>query len=130
MRRICSAIVGLMLLAAPAAARDGRQVATAAAEAARALQQQAIQAAAAGKRLDMTTAPASDNFSRIFDTKSFDGLPPINAGDLPWMIDWLVAVRNANFTLLYFGADPSSRCASRRKSSNATSTNTKTRSRA
>lgn len=106
MRRICSAIVGLMLLAAPAAASDGRHVATAAAEAARALQQQAIQIAAAGKRLDMTTALASDNFSRIFDTKRLDELPPISAGDMAWMVDWLVAVRTANLTLLYFGADP------------------------
>lgn len=34
MRRICSAIVGLLLLAAPAAASDGRQAGTAAIEAA------------------------------------------------------------------------------------------------
>jgi hypothetical protein len=106
MRRICSAIVGLTLLAAPAAASDGRQTASAAAEAARALQQQAAQIAASGGRLDMTVAPASDNLRRILDVTSFDKLPPISAADMAWIIDWLVAVRTTNFTLLYFGADP------------------------
>jgi hypothetical protein len=59
MRRVRSAIVGLMLLAAPAAASDGRQAASAAAEAARALQQQAIQIATAGKRLEHLRAIAA-----------------------------------------------------------------------
>ena len=106
MRRICSAIVGLMLLAAPAVAGDVRQAATAASEAARALQQQAVQIAASGGRLDMTAAPASENLRRILDTRSFDELPDISAADMAWLIDWLVAVRTANYTLLYFGADP------------------------
>jgi len=106
MRRICSAIVGLMLLAAPAVASDVRQAATAASEAARALQQQAVQIAASGGRLDMTAAPASENLRRILDTRSFDELPDISAADMAWLIDWLVAVRTANYTLLYFGADP------------------------
>jgi hypothetical protein len=107
MRRICSAIVGLLLLAAPAAAAsDGRQAATAAAEAARALQQQAVRIAASGGRLDMTAGPAAENLRRVLDTKSFDELPPLSAADMPWIIDWLVAVRTTYFTIFYFGADP------------------------
>ena len=106
MRRICSAIVGLMLLVAPAVASEGRQAATAAAEAARALQQQALQTAASGGRIDMTAAPASENLRRILDAQSFDELPDISAADMAWLIDWLIAVRTTNYTLLYFGADP------------------------
>jgi hypothetical protein len=106
MRRIVAALVGVMLLALPAAASDGRQVATTASEAARALQQQAADAAAAGRRLDMHAASAAENLRRIIDAKSFDDLPPVAAADMPWLLDWLGAVRNIHFTLLYFGADP------------------------
>ena len=106
MRQITSAVVALMFLAAPAAASDGRHDATAAAEAARALQQQAVQAVGSGKRLDMTTSPASENLRRVLNTKSIDELPPISATDTAWLVDWLGAVRSTTFTLVYFGADP------------------------
>ena len=106
MRRICSALAALMLLAAPTAASDGRQVAGAAAEAARALQQQAARIAASGGRLDMAAGPASENLRRILDTKNLDELPPLSASDMSWLLDWLVVVRTVNFTFLYFGADP------------------------
>lgn len=110
MRRILAALAGVMLLvlpvALPAAASDGAQTATVAAEAARVLQQQATEAVAAGRRLDLRSAAASENLRRILDAKSFDELPPISAADMPWLLDWLGAVRNVHFTLLYFGADP------------------------
>jgi hypothetical protein len=106
MRRIYSALVALMLLAAPAAASDGRQTAAAAADAARALRQQAAQIAASGGLLDMTAADASENLRRILDTKSFDELPPVSAADMPWLLDWLGAVRDVNYVFVYSGADP------------------------
>jgi hypothetical protein len=95
-----------MLLVLPAAASDGVQTAAAAAEAARALQQQATEAVAAGRRLDMRSEAATESLRRILDNKSFDELPPMSAADMPWVVDWLGAVRNIHFTLLYFGADP------------------------
>jgi hypothetical protein len=106
MNRICVAIVGLMLLAAPAAASDGKEAAARAVTAAQALKQEAAQAAAAGKRLDFTKGPASEHLNRIFDSKAFVGLPPAAATDMPWMLDWLGAVTTTNHTLMDFGADP------------------------
>jgi hypothetical protein len=106
MRRIYLAILGLMLLALPAAASDGRHAAARAVASAQALQHQAAQAAAAGKRLDLTVAPASEHLRRIFDAKTFSELPPVAASDMPWITDWLGAARTTNYTLLYFGADP------------------------
>ncbi|MEA2954623.1 MAG: hypothetical protein QOJ58_111 [Alphaproteobacteria bacterium] len=67
---------------------------------------QAVQIAASGGRLDMTTADASENLRRILDTKNFDELPPVSAADMPWLLDWLGTVRNVNYVLVYFGADP------------------------
>ena len=64
MQRICGAFIGSMLLAAPAAASDGKQAAALAVEAAQALQQRAAQATAAGKRVDLKVAPASDHIHR------------------------------------------------------------------
>ena len=106
MRRIYFALLGLMLLAAPAAAGDGKQAAARALAAAQALEQQAAQASAAGKRLDFTRAPASEHLRRVFDIKSLSELPPAAATDMPWIIDWLGAVRTANHALYNFGADP------------------------
>ena len=106
MRKICLAFLGLMLLAGSAAASDGKQAAARATEAAQALQQQAEQAIAAGKRLDFTTGPASEHLRRVFDAKSLAELPPVAVTDMPWITDWLGAVRSANYTLMYFGADP------------------------
>lgn len=106
MRRIFVAIVGLMLLAAPAAASNGKEAAARAMEAAQALKQQAVEAAAAGRRLDFANGPASENLGRIFDTKAFAALPPAAATDMEWMLDWTGAVSMTNHTLMDFGADP------------------------
>lgn len=106
MRRIYLAILGLIMLAAPAVASDGKQAAARALEAAQTLQRDAAQAVAAGKRLDIKAAATSEQLRRVFDTKSFAELPAIAPADMPWIIDWLDAVRSAQFTLLYFGADP------------------------
>ena len=106
MRTIYGALFALMLLAAPAAASDGKQAAAAAAEAAQALKRHAAHVAAAGKRLDLTVAPASEHFRRVFDAKSFAELPPAAASDMEWITDWIGAVSTANHALYDFGADP------------------------
>jgi hypothetical protein len=106
MRRICLAILGLMLLAAPAAASDAEQAAARAVAAAQALKQQAVETAAAGKKLDFTSGPASEYLNRIFDSKAFAELPPAADSDMPWMLDWIGAVTTTNHTLLDFGSDP------------------------
>ncbi|MBV8837158.1 MAG: hypothetical protein JO000_11520 [Alphaproteobacteria bacterium] len=106
MHRIMGALFGLTLLAAPAAAGDGREAATRAALAARHLQQYAAETAAAGGRLDFGRSPAADYFQRVFDQTRFAALPAPAAEDLPWLMDWFSAVRDANNAILYFGADP------------------------
>lgn len=106
MRHIFGAFLGLMLLAAPAGASDGKQAAAQAAEAARGLQQYATEAAAAGRRMDLGKGPGADYFRRVFDQASFATLPAPTASDMPWLLDWFGAVRTANHTILSFGADP------------------------
>src|SRR4051794_16516386 len=106
MRQIFAAILGLMLVSAPAAASDGKEASARALKAAQALKQHAMQIASAGKRLDLTVAPASEHFRRVFDAKSFAQLPPVAAGDIEWITDWMGAVSTANHAMYDFGADP------------------------
>jgi len=103
---IIGALVGLVLLAAPAAASDGKQVAAQAVEAAQGLQRYAAEVAAAGKRMDLAKGPAAEYLQRVFDSASYAALPAPAVADLPWLIDWFGAVQKANFTIIYFGADP------------------------
>src|SRR4051794_24544571 len=99
MRTIYTALLGLMLLAAPAAASDGKEAAARALEAAQALKRHAVRVSAAGKRLDLTVGPASEHFRRVYDAKSFAELPPAAASDMAWIVDWLGAVSTANHAL-------------------------------
>jgi hypothetical protein len=107
MRLLSAALVGLALFATPAVAlTNGPQLAAQAAEGLQALQRHAAEVAAAGKRMDLTTAPARDYLGRIIDAKGLAGLPAPSASDLPWMIELLQSVSAVNRTLLFFGADP------------------------
>src|SRR4051794_14838238 len=102
MRHIFGAFLGLMLLAAPAGATDGKQAAAQATEAAKGLQQYATEAAAAGQRMDLGKGAGAGYLRRVFDQASFANLPAPAASDMPWLLDWFGAVRTANYTILYF----------------------------
>jgi len=106
MQRIIGALIGLALFAAPAAANDGKQAAAQAVEAAQGLQRYAAEVAAAGGRMDFGKGPGAEYMQRVFDQSSFASLPAPATSDLPTLIDWFGAVCNANYTILYFGADP------------------------
>lgn len=106
MHRITGALVGLALLAAPAAAGDGKQAAEQAVEAAHGLQRYAAEVAAAGGHMDLAKGPGAEYLQRVFNQGSFAALPALATTDLPWLMDWFGAVRDANSTILHFGADP------------------------
>jgi len=106
MHRIIGAFIGLMLLAGPAAAGDGKQAAARAVEAAQGLQRYAAEVAAAGGRMDLAKGPAAEYLERVFDQASLASLAAPAPSDLPWVMDWFWAVNSANSAILYFGADP------------------------
>lgn len=110
MHRLAGALIGLVLLVAPAAADDGKQAAAAAVEAAQVLQRYATEVAAAGGHLDFAKGPGAEYLQRVFDSAIFASLPAPATSDLKsdpsWLIDWFGAVRSANNTILYFGTDP------------------------
>ena len=105
MHRIYRALFGLILLATPAVAGDGKQAAAQAVEAARGLQHHAAEVAAAGQRIDFAKAPAADYFQRVFDSASLAALPAPAAADMPWVSEWFSALNSANQTIVFFGTD-------------------------
>jgi len=75
MHRVIGALIGLALLAAPAAANDGKQAAAEAVEAAQGLQRYATEVAAAGGHMDFVKGPGADYLQRVLDQASFASLP-------------------------------------------------------
>jgi len=107
MRPLRLALFGLVLFAAPALAQtNGPSLGAKAVENAKALQAHATEVAAAGKRMDLTRAPARDHFQKIIDLKGLAALPAPAASDMPWMIEVLQAVTITNRSVLFFAADP------------------------
>lgn len=62
--------------------------------------------AKAGGRPDFSKPPASDLFAKIYDQKQIAALPPPQAGDVPWLLDWLGATNTAAKAVYYFGTTP------------------------
>jgi len=87
-------------------ARKEPAVAAAAREAAGALRLSLDQIAKTGRRPDYSTAPLADQFSRVFDVKDLTALPPAQAGDLPWLMDWGDAANGAFKAIQFFGIAP------------------------
>ncbi len=62
--------------------------------------------AKAGSRPDFSRPPVSDQFSRLFDPGQLAALPPPQAGDLPWLLDWTHTANGIAKAILYFGIAP------------------------
>ena len=81
-------------------------VAAASREAASALQLSLDHIAKTGGRPDYSTAPLANQFSRVFDVKGLTALPPAQAGDLLWLMDWATAANGAFKAIQFFGIAP------------------------
>jgi hypothetical protein len=54
-------------------------------------------------RPDFSKPPASDLLGQVFDLKQLEALPPAQAGDLPWLMDWVSAANGVYKSNLVFG---------------------------
>jgi hypothetical protein len=96
----------LLALAAPALAQDGPRDAAAASEAAQALQVYVEGVTKQGGRPDLTRPEVAALLGRVFDLRALNALPPAQANDLPWLLEWLEAANATNELVLYAGAKP------------------------
>ena len=96
---IVSILLVLLALASPALAQDGARDAAAAREAAQAFRVYVEGVTKKGERPDLTRPEVAALLGRVFDLGALNTLPPTQASDLDWLIDWIEA---ANATIKLF----------------------------
>jgi hypothetical protein len=99
-----------LALSSPAFAQtprdDGASFAAEAKDAATQLQAYLDGVLKGGGRPDFSKPPASDLLGQVFNLKQLEALPPAQAGDLSWLLDWVAAANGVNKSIMFFGITP------------------------
>ena len=98
----------LLALASPAFAQDGARDAAAAGEAAQAFRVYVEGVTKENGRPDLTRPEVAALLGRVFDLDALNALPPAQASDLFWLLDWLEAANATDKLLMFYGATPGS----------------------
>ena len=96
----------LLALASPALAQDGARNAAAAREAARAFRVYVEAVTKKGGRPDLTRPEVAALLDRVFDLGALNALPPAQASDLSWELDWMDAANAVSKLFTRFGSKP------------------------
>jgi hypothetical protein len=96
----------LLALASPALAQDGAREAAAARGAAQAFRVYVEGVTKTGGRPDLTRPEVAALLGRVFDLGALNALPPAQASDLPWLLDWIEAANATNKLFTRFGSKP------------------------
>ena len=96
----------LLALASPALAQDGARNAAAAREAAQAFRVYVEGVAKKGGRPDLTRPEVAVLLGRVFDLGALNALPPPQASDISWLLDWNDAANTVNKLITRFGSKP------------------------
>jgi hypothetical protein len=96
----------LLALASPALAQDGARDAAAAREAAQAFRVYIEGVTKKGGRPDLTRPEVAALLGRVFDLGALNALPPAQASDLPWLLDWMEAANATNKLFTRYGSKP------------------------
>ena len=99
-------LVVLLALVSPARAQDGAREAAAAGEAAQAFRVYVEGVTKTGGRPDLTRPEVATLLGRVFDLDALNALPPAQANDLPWLLDWMEAANTANKLFTRYGSKP------------------------
>jgi len=99
-----------LALASPAFAQtprdDGASITAEAKDAAKQLQTYLDGVLKSGGRPDFSKPPASDFLGQVFNLKQLEALPPAQASDLPWLMDWATTANGAFKSIMFFGIAP------------------------
>jgi type II secretory pathway pseudopilin PulG len=88
---IARILIILLALASPAFAQDGARDAAAAKEAAQAFRVYVEGVTKTGGRPDLTRPEVAALLDRVFDLDALNALPPTQANDIIWLLDWMDA---------------------------------------
>jgi hypothetical protein len=104
--RFPRALLLALALVAPALAQAAPPPAEQAYKAAQALQRYVDGMAASGGWPDYTQPPASDLFRQVFNVDALKALPPPQANDLPWLLEWSQTASAASKAIVMHGITP------------------------
>jgi hypothetical protein len=96
----------LLALASPAFAQDGARDAAAAKEAAQAFRVYVEGVTKKGGRPDLTRPGVAALLDRVFDFDALNALPPAQANDILWLLDWMEAANATNKLFTRYGSKP------------------------
>jgi len=96
----------LLALASPALAQDGARDAAAAGDAAQAFRVYVEGVAKKGERPDLTRPEVAALFDRVFNLDALNALPPPQASDILWLLDWMEAANATNKLFTRYGSKP------------------------
>jgi type II secretory pathway pseudopilin PulG len=96
----------LLALASPALAQDGARDAAAAREAAQAFRVYIEGVTKENGRPDLTRPEVAALLGRVFDLDALNALPPAQATDIIWLLDWMDAANAVNKLFTRYGAIP------------------------
>jgi hypothetical protein len=94
----------LLALASPALAQDGVRDAVAAREAAQAFRVYIEGVTKKNGRPDLTRPEVAGLLGRVFDLDALNALPPVQASDITWLLDWMEAANATNKLFIRYGA--------------------------
>jgi hypothetical protein len=93
-----------LALASPALAQDGARDAAAAPEAAQAFRVYVEGVMKEDGRPDLTRPEVAALLGRVFDLDALNALPPAQANDIIWLLDWMDAANTTNKLLIRYSA--------------------------
>jgi hypothetical protein len=96
----------LLALASPALAQDGARDAAAAKAAAQALRVYVEGVTKTGGRPDLTRPEVAALLDRVFDLDALNALPPTQANDIIWLLDWMDAANGVSKLFTRYGSKP------------------------
>ncbi|GLR89045.1 hypothetical protein GCM10007857_57580 [Bradyrhizobium iriomotense] len=96
----------LFALASPAFAQDGARDAAAAREAAQAFRVYVDGVTKKGERPDLTRPEVAAMLGRVFDLDAFNALPPAQASDMSWLMEWTDAANATHKLFTLYGLKP------------------------
>ena len=96
----------LVALATPALAQDGARDAINAREAAMDFRVYIDGVTRKGERPDLTRPEVAAMLGRVFDLEALSALPPAQANDISWLLDWTEAANTVNKLSARYGSKP------------------------
>lgn len=96
----------LFAFVSPALAQDGAHDLAAARDAAKAFKVYVDGVAKKGERPDLTRPEVAALLGHVFDLDALAALPPVQASDMSWLMDWTDAANQTHKLFILYGAKP------------------------